>query len=390
MEIETVHLPSIMDAARFDDLDYFVRHTAFVICHKSEPVETLLAILRYIPAGSPRIVVTNCAPGEFGRLNNELASQQAGRSAYLVHQKDESVASFFRECGVSQILDEDGVVANGKGEGMYIGAILAALLGVAEWIVYFDADNYAPSALLEYTLAMGQLFTARATHATCVGAHPLRLDYWERPDARVGAEVAEAAPLHNVRVCWASKPAYDGVTFIPQPHTLGRCTQVMAPLCDDLLRAWQPDLTQRLLTPNAGEQGMTMTTATTLRFSSGFSIETFQLLELAYAGMTGMRRSDGATPVRLQQYLSGSPHLHEKKDNAHIRGMIAESLASFLVFERVVPQWLLARITELARDLGIALTRPTTYPPISDLPLARYGDLPARFRLEASLEDVSA
>ncbi len=41
MEIETIHLPSIMDAARFDDLDYFVRHTAFVICHKSEPIETL-------------------------------------------------------------------------------------------------------------------------------------------------------------------------------------------------------------------------------------------------------------------------------------------------------------------------------------------------------------
>lgn len=381
MEIETVHLPSIMDAARFDDLDYFVRHTAFVICHKSEPVETLLAILRYIPAGSPRIVVTNCAPGEFVRLSNELASQQAGRSAYLVHQKDESVASFFRECGVSQILDEDGVVANGKGEGMYIGAILAALLGVAEWIVYFDADNYAPSALLEYILAMGQLFTARPTHATHAAAYPLRpgfLDFWDH---------AERAPLHNVRICWASKPTYDGVTFIPQPHTLGRCTQVMAPLCDDLLRAWRPDLTERLLTPNAGEQGMTMETATTLRFSSGFSIETFQLLELAYAGMW---RGDGTAPVRLQQYLSGSPHLHEKKDDEHISGMIAESLASFLVFENHVPHDVLARITELARDLDICLTPPTTYPPIRRLPLARYGDLPARFRLEASLEDVSA
>ena len=59
MEIETIHLSSIMDATRFDDLDYFVRHTAFVICHKSEPIETLLTILRYIPAESPRIVVTN-------------------------------------------------------------------------------------------------------------------------------------------------------------------------------------------------------------------------------------------------------------------------------------------------------------------------------------------
>lgn len=379
MEIETVHLPSIMDATRFDDLDYFVRHTAFVICHKSEPVETLQTILRYIPAGSPRIVVTNCAPGMFAQLRDELVAQQAARGAtYLVHQKDESVAQFFRESGVAQILDEDGVVVNGKGEGMYIGAICAALLGVAEWIVYFDADNYAPSALLEYILAMGQLFTARPTHAAAYPLRPGFLDFWDR---------AERAPLHNVRVCWASKPTYDGVTFIPQPHTLGRCTRVMAPLCDELLRDWDPDLTEQLLTPNAGEQGMTMETATGLRFSSGFSIETFQLLELAYAGTW---HSDGAAPVRLQQYLSGSPHLHEKKDDAHIGGMIAESLASFLVFESHVPRDLLARITELARDLDICLTPPTTYPPIRRLPLARYGDLPTRFLLEASLEDVSA
>ena len=381
MEIETIHLSSIMDATRFDDLDYFVRHTAFVICHKSEPVETLLAILRYIPAESPRIVVTNCPPGEFARLNDELCGHQARGATYLAHQKDESLARFFRECGVSQILDASGVVANGKGEGMYIGAILAALLGGAEWIVYFDADNYAPSALLEYILAMGQLFTART------GMYPLHPAYRDYRDYSDYRDDAEPASLHNVRVCWASKPEYDGGAFIPQPHVLGRCTRVMAPLCDDLLRAWLPDHMERLLTPNAGEQGMTMATATALRFSSGFSIETFQLLELAFAGR---RRGNVAPAVRLQQYLSGSPHLHEKKDGAHIRGMIAESLASLLIFERHVPRWLLSRIGALADELDIPLVRPTTYPPIRQLPLARYSDLAEQFRLEATLADVPA
>lgn len=380
MDIETLHLPSIMDANRFGDLDYFVRHTAFIICHKSEPVDTLLAILRYLPADSPRIVVTNCPLRAFPQLNNELARHLTSRSAtYLVHQKDERVAHFFQECGVSQILDASGAVADGKGEGMYIGTILAALLGIADWIVYFDADNYAPSALLEYILAMGQLFMSSA------GTHPLGLDYQEQ-------EYVERAPLHNVRVCWASKPEYDGVTFVPQPQVLGRCTQVIAPLCDELLRAWQPDITQRLLTPNAGEQGMTMASAMALRFSSGFSIETFQLLELAFTGIRRARfgRAGAPTRVRLQQYLSGSPHFHKKKDEAHIRGMIAESLGSFLVFRRHLTPCLLSRIAALARELDLRLACPVTYPAIRRLRLARHGDFPAQFRLGTHVKDVSA
>ncbi len=374
MDIETLRLPSVMDADRFGDVDYFVRHTAFVICHKSEPVDTLLTILRYIPAGSPRIVVTNCPPRMLPQLSYELGRELTSRGdTYLIHQKDERFAHFFQECGVSHILDASGAVANGKGEGMYIGAILAALLGIAEWIVYFDADNYAPSALLEYILAMGQLFTSSA------GAYPSYRGY---------REYSERAPLHNIRICWASKPHYDGVTFTPQPQVLGRCTQVIAPLCDELLRAWMPEFNQRLLAPNAGEQGMTMAAATALRFSSGFSIETFQLLELAF---TSARRS-GATAarVRLQQYLSGSPHLHEKKDEAHIRGMIAESLGSFLAFRRHLPPCLLSRIAELASELDVHLARPATYPAIRRLPLARYGDFPAQFRLDASVKDVPA
>jgi mannosyl-3-phosphoglycerate synthase len=335
-------------------------------------MDTLLTILRYIPADSPRIVVTNCEPRMLPQLRYELGRRLTSRGAtYLIHQKDERVAHFFASCGVTNILDESGVVANGKGEGMYIGAILAAMLGIAEWIVYFDADNYAPSALLEYILAMGQLFTSSS------GAYPSYLGYREY------REYPERASLHNVRICWASKPHYDGVDFTPQPRVLGRCTEVIAPLCDELLRAWHPENIEQLLTPNAGEQGMTMATARALRFSSGFSIETFQLLELAFAGM---RSPNAPAPARLQQYMSGSPHLHEKKDGEHIRGMIAESLGSFLAFRRRLPQHLLARIFELASELDIPLTGPKTYPAINRLPLARHGDFPERFRLDFCAE----
>ena len=130
-----------------------------------------------------------------------------------------------------------------------------------------------------------------------------------------------------------------------------------------------------------------MAAATALRFSSGFSIETFQLLELAF---TSARRPGVTARVHLQQYLSGSPHLHEKKDEGHIRGMIAESLGSFLAFRRHLPPCLLSRIAELASELDINLTRPATYPAIRRLPLGRHGEFPAQFRLDASVNDVSA
>src|SRR5260370_3235745 len=129
-----------MDVARFGDLSYFVRHTAFIISQMWEPVDTLLTVLRSLPADSPRIVVTNCAPGVLPELTYELGERLTSRGpTYLVHQKDERIAHFFRECGVSHILDASGTVVDGKGQGMYIGTILAALLGIAECVVYFDA-----------------------------------------------------------------------------------------------------------------------------------------------------------------------------------------------------------------------------------------------------------
>lgn len=388
MDIETVGFPRILEAAHLGDLDYFVRHTAFVISHKSEPVETLLEVLRYLPTESPLIIVTNCPPRERAHLLRTVSDRLAPRAdVYLAHQKDERIAHFFRARGVSHILGADGAVVDGKGEGMYIGALLAALLRTPEWLVYYDADNRAPSALLEYTLAMGRLFMAARA---------------EDAPARRGAPRDIAPPsLHNVRVCWASKPDYDGEVYAPQAPVAGRCTRVLTPLCDELLRARQPGTDQTIATPNAGEQGMTMRTATTLRFSSGFSVETFQLLELLFRGAPrGIRRPAGTTfegdapeaahRVLVQQYLSGSPHFHQKKDDGHIGGMIAESLGSFLHFSRALPPGMARRIDDMADRLGVTLARPAVYPALRGLRLAGHESLAEQFRLEASEATVSA
>ena len=56
------------------------------------------------------------------------------------------MAHFFRAGGVHQILDPDGSIVDGKGEGMYIGTLCALLLGDPQWVIFFDADNLVPSA----------------------------------------------------------------------------------------------------------------------------------------------------------------------------------------------------------------------------------------------------
>jgi mannosyl-3-phosphoglycerate synthase len=361
MHIESVCMPHLIEADHLDDLNYFVRHTAFLVCHKSEPLETLVAVLRYLPAESPVVVVTNCPEPQQAPLFEALPAHLGRRPAtYLVHQKDPRLAQFFRHCGVSRILGSDGLIRDGKGEGMYIGALVAVLLRTPGWVVYYDADNHAPSALLEYTLAMARLFMAERR-------------------AWLSAQNPPTFPaLHNVRVCWASKPTYDGQVFAPQPGVVGRCTRVIAPLCDTLLRARWPGTDQTLMTPNAGEQGMTVDTVRRLRYSSGYSIETFQLLQLLFSA------GRGAPRPHLQQYLSASPHFHQKKDEAHVRGMIAASLGCFLSFQRRLPPDLLKRLGEVCDAAAIDPVLPIVYPALCSLPLAGHEGLAEQFRLGGS------
>jgi hypothetical protein len=179
IDFGTIQLSHMLSIDDLIGLNHFLSHTAFVISHKSEPIEKLAGVLWYLPPDSPVLVVSNCEDTVLGEMRNNLVQQLPRHSKlYLIHQKDRAIARFFAERGVPQILGDDHRVVSGKGEGMYIGALAASLLGYPEWVVFFDADNLAPSALVEYTFAMYHLFYRAA----------------ERP------------ALHNVRVFWASKP----------------------------------------------------------------------------------------------------------------------------------------------------------------------------------------
>ena len=116
MNIDTVRFSHILETNELADLNYFLSHTAFVVSHKSESIETLLGVLWYLPSNSPIIIITNCPRSSMQNIKKSLEEHLTQHKAiYLVHQKDELIADIYRASGVTQILGRDGKVVDGKG-----------------------------------------------------------------------------------------------------------------------------------------------------------------------------------------------------------------------------------------------------------------------------------
>src|SRR6266487_501577 len=373
VNIDTIQFSHILETGDLQNLHFFLSHTVFVISHKNEKVKTLREVLWYLPLNSPIIIVTNCQESEREAVTNELKLELAHhQSIYLVHQKEEAIARLFEAYGVYHILGKDGKVIDGKGEGMYIGALCAYQLGYPQWIIFYDADNFVPSALLEYTLAMSRLFMS-ATSKVRSSIYNIQI-----VDGRAEREASSC--LHNVRICWSSKPELGSETL--DAKRPGRCTRIVSPLFSDLLKAWFGIRNHAISSSNSGEQGMTIKTALALRFSSGFSIETFQLLDLLF---NATKRKDQVGSVVIEEYLSQSPHFHEKKGDEHIKKMIAESLGSFFLFERILPGGVKRQLRMVYNDLGLELVYPVVYPPLQDLSIASNSAFADQYKL---FEDV--
>jgi mannosyl-3-phosphoglycerate synthase len=379
MNIHNVQFSHILENDDLPNLHFFLSRTVFVISHKSEKVKTLREVLWYLPLNSPIIVVTNCQASQKEELRNELKLELTHhQKIYLVHQKEEAIARLFEMYGVYQIIGKDGKVIDGKGEGMYIGTLCAYQLGYPRWIIFYDADNFVPSALLEYTLAMSRLFMSVPSSSRAPKRNTSN-------DVILSVAKHLAADLHNVRICWSSKPELKNVRL--DTRILGRCTRVVSPLFNELLEGWFGSQSCEITSSNAGEQGMTIKTALSLHFSSGFSVETLQLIDLLFQAH---KRKDGAGGFLLQQYLSKGPHFHEKKGDKHIKKMIEESLGSFFHFEESLPDNVKRNLRMIYDELCLDFVIPRLYPPLQDLRIKRIERFMDQYSLyaEADYQDA--
>jgi mannosyl-3-phosphoglycerate synthase len=267
----------------------------------------------------------------------------AGRSAITVHQRDPGVAGAFKAAGMSELIDDDGLVRAGKGEAMLIGMALAAATG-RRYVGYVDADNYVPGAVHEYCKAYA-----------------------------AGLHLADS-PYSMVRISWHSKPKLrDGRLFFSRK---GRSSQITNEWLNRFLAEYSGFGTEVIATGNAGEHAMSLDLGLKLRLAGGFAVEPYEYLDMfeQFGGVLESTSTDVmASSVPVVQIETRNPHFHDNKGEEHVQGMRMQAL-NVLYHSAVTLPAVRQAIAEFMVSQGVLTVgqeppRERVYPPVGTLDL---------------------
>lgn len=356
----------------YEALHEKLRDMVIIIPVRDEKLKLLDFVLSGIPHACQIILVSNSSRSPIDRFELEVDSVETfgsytNRSIICVHQRDPHLARAFAEAGYEHLLDDEGLIRHGKAEGMMLGTVLARLTG-RKFIGFIDSDNYFPGAILEYCRVYAAGFTL---------VKPL--DY------------------AMVRISWASKPKIveNNLYFAKW----GRSSVITNRFLNSLVSSYTGFETEVIRTGNAGEHAMTIDLAMQLAYSSGYSIEPYQMVYLMerFGGINSPmlvpNQNDSHKTVRIYQIESRNPHMHEYKGEEHVERMIESSL-SVIYHSPLCPDSLK---TEIKRELHERNIRPLEeavpqlrcYPPLASLDLEKFasiiaGHLPALDKLRES------
>lgn len=286
-----------------DRLFEIERDLAIVIPVRNERLRLLESALCGIPHDCMPIIISNSMrePADRFRMEHSMVDtfcRYAKKRYVIVHQRSPELGQIFSDGGYPHLLDEEGLVHNGKAEGMLAGITMAQLLG-KKYVGFIDSDNYFPGAVFEYA----RLFSAGLSQSK--------------------------SPYSMVRIQWHSKPKIvDSGLFFAKWGRVSRITNLYLNL---LLSHYTGYETESLRTGNAGEHAMSMELALLLDYSAGFSVETYHFMSL-------LEKFGGIMPspypevmksgTEIFQMESRNPHFHEAaKGDKHIKEMIEYSLA---------------------------------------------------------------
>lgn len=278
------------------------RDMAIVIPVKNERLRLLEGVLSGIPHDCLPIILSNSKrdPVDRFRMEHSMVDtfcRYAKKRYVIAHQRSPELAKVFQDGNYPHLLDQDGLVHNGKAEGMLAGIALAQLLG-KKYVGFIDSDNYFPGAVFEYA----RLFSAGLSQSR--------------------------SPYSMVRIQWQSKPKIvDSELYFAK---FGRVSRITNQYLNALLSHYTGFETELLRTGNAGEHALSMPLALLLDYSAGFSIETYHFISL-------LEKFGGVMPspfpevmkagIDLYQMESRNPHLHDAdKGDDHIKEMIEYSL----------------------------------------------------------------
>jgi mannosyl-3-phosphoglycerate synthase len=266
----------------------------------------------------------------------------------LVHQQDPQLSEAFKSAGFDSILDKNGSVRRGKAEGMFIGILLAKMLG-KEYVGFIDADNYMPGAVHEYI----DIYAA-------------------------GFTLAES-PFSMVRVSWIYKPKIiEDRWFFAR---LGRVTRVTNDCLNRLLASYTGFGTEIIKTGNSGEHAMSMQLAELLCYASGFAVESYELINLLeqFGGITAAPSHVVSSGIDVFQIESRNPHLHEEKGEKHIKNMLLSSVGS-IYHSQICPQRIKNKLLSTCANHGFKIKKedlpcPAKIKPLSELDINNFAEL---------------
>ena len=305
-----------------DTIKKFEEKLAVVVPVKNEKLKLFEGVISGIPHDCLIIVVSNShrEPVDRFRMERDALNQMCRytyRQAYIVHQKDSFVAEAIKKAGYDELLDEDGLVRDGKAEGMVIGLPMAKL-AEKEYIGFVDADNYSPGSILEYVRIYAAAFSMGKS------------------------------PYVMVRILWHYKPKFSGGTYFKK---WGRVSETTNRCFNSLISSRTGFETNIIKTGNAGEHAMSLKLAELLPYASGYAVEPQELVSI-FEQFGGSLPSGPDDVVRhgldLFQIETRNPHLHEEKGTEHLNGMLLDGLSTIYhspLCDRETKQLIISQLT---------------------------------------------
>ena len=310
-----------------EEMSEIERKMAIVIPVKGERLKLLEGVLSGIPHDCLTIIVSNSPrqPVDRYKLEKEALeqfNQFAEKNALIVHQKDPGLSEALREVGYTSIFGPDDMVRNGKAEGMIIGMLLTKMAG-KEYVGFIDADNYVPGAVNEYVKIYASGIAMSNT------------------------------PYTMVRVSWIYKPKISetGVYF----SKWGRVSEITNQYLNSLISYYTGFETEVMRTGNSGEHCMSMKLAELLTYSSSFSVETYEIVNLLeeFGGIVPTENQEAMDKgIEVMQVETRNPHFHEEKGDIHLKEMIDGSLGC-IYHSKICHPKLREKIIEELRGKGV-------------------------------------
>jgi len=326
-----------------NEIERIESEMSIIVPVKNENPKVLEGVLSGIPHEALVIIVSNSDRKMIDHYRVEMDTvfqfyKLTGRPFIMVHQRDPAWRDALIEAGYPYLLDDNGLVRNGKGEGMILGLLLAKATG-RKYVGFVDSDNYIPGAVNEYV------------------------------DIYATGFYMSKSPYTMIRIRWPYKTKFVGKRFYFRRR--GRVSEITNRFINMLLTRLIDFESDIIKTSNAGEHAMTMALAERIGYSSGFSIEPYELVFMLeeYTGLKKPRFSDVMKhTIEIYQIEPRNPHVHEERGDKHIAEMLKASLSTIyhskLADEELKNRIYEELITRKAIKAGEKLEEPRKFPPI--------------------------